>query len=495
LHRSSTDHTLSCKRNTYSHSTSSGTSASASCTSSISPRSLHSYKSCRPLPNVVKGDIHLIKNPKVFRFLYQNINGLCLTTFDKRRATVIRMLDLHCDLVGINEHCANWKLHSLKQICQSILQTVFKNNSLIVSTVPISAATNYLPGGTANISLGVWNSRILSPLYDPSHMGRWTGATYCLSDTRKLHVLTAYRVFPNTLRINPSLSTYWQQVLMMKQNGHLHPDPRAQFLLDITAFIQSLEITSDDYLMLSLDAKNTSDNHDVIQDLCDECHLLDMYMAKHADEQQFPTHELGSVKIDFLLCSPNLLPYVNKVGYIRFHEAFDSDHRAIYCDISTDLIGIARDPPPPLIRMVGTTSTNAEGENFIRHLHYHLQRHKIYSKLETMYLQVTAEDTNLTDSQINEIMISLNKMDTIIADAMLHSEKTQCKRRPTTMYSNALNQANLRVQYWNVLAKITRQRITTSDRLLFIEAQFTPESHNIIAANTEDPRSAYRYRP
>jgi hypothetical protein len=46
-------------------------------------------------------------------------------------------------------------------------------------------------------------------------------------------------------------------------------------------------------------------------------------MAKHADQTQFSTHENGSVKIDFLLCSPNLLPYVDKVGYI--HRAISND--------------------------------------------------------------------------------------------------------------------------------------------------------------------------
>jgi hypothetical protein len=107
-------------------------------------------------------------------------------------------------------------------------------------------------------------------------MGHWTGATYCLSDTRKLHLLTAYRVCPNTLKINTSLSAYSQQVLMLKQKGFLNPDPQAQFLLDLTTFIQDLHLTPDDYLMLSLDANNTSDNTDVVQDLCDNCQLLDM---------------------------------------------------------------------------------------------------------------------------------------------------------------------------------------------------------------------------
>jgi hypothetical protein len=116
-----------------------------------------------------------------------------------------------------------------------------------------------------------------------------------------------------------------------------------------------------------------------------------------------------------------------------------------------------------------------------------MQRHKIYEKLNIMYSEVTAPNASFNETQIDAFMCSLNKMDTIITDSMLHSEKTQCKRRPPTMYLVALDQANLSVQYWNVLAKITRQRLATRDRLIFIEAQFTSESNQIIAQNTLSP--------
>jgi hypothetical protein len=157
-----------------------GTIFSIDDTTNSSP-SLHPPSNTRrkALLNLIKGDIHLTKNPNVFRFLYQNINGLRLNTFDKWRAIVIRMLNLQCNLVGLNEPCANWKLNKLKQKCQQILRTAFKNSSILASTVPITSNTNYLPGGTATISLGIWNSRILHPLYDPTNMGRWTGASYC----------------------------------------------------------------------------------------------------------------------------------------------------------------------------------------------------------------------------------------------------------------------------------------------------------------------------
>jgi hypothetical protein len=453
----------------------------------------HSEFDAPPLFNPLKGDIHHVKAPDVFRFLYQNINGLRIKTFDKWMATVVRMFDLQCDLVGLNETCTNWKLHTIKQRCLRILQTIFKNSSIIVSTNPVTSDTPYLPGGTATVSLGVWNSKILQKLYDPTNMGRWTGASYSLSDTGRLHSITAYRVCPNTLSIKNSLSTFSQQSFLLKQKGIINPDPRTQFLVDLTTYINNMKLSVNDYLLLSLDCNNTSDNKDVIQDLCNDCNLVDLYMSKHQDEEQFPTHANGSVKIDFLLRTPNLLPFVTKVGYVRFHEAFDSDHRAIYCDISNSLLGPSRTVQSPLRRIVGTSSTNAEGEQYIRHINTNFQRHNIYNKLDHIQQSLDELGPYVLPQHIDTFMLSLNKMDLIITNTMIHAEKTQCKRRPITMYSKTLDQANLRAQYWNVLSKIQRQRLTTRDRLLFIQSQLTVISKAVIEANTLTPQAAFRH--
>jgi hypothetical protein len=49
------------------------------------------------------------------------------------------------------------------------------------------------------------------------------------------------------------------------------------------------------------------------------------------------------------------------------------------------------------------------------------------------------------------------------------------------------------VQYWNVLSKIQRQRLSTRDRLLFIQSQFTDISAAVIAANALSPQAAFRH--
>jgi hypothetical protein len=169
------------------------------------------------------------------------------------------MKQFQCNIIGISETSTNWNHNKLKQQCQKTLQLAFRNSSMIVSTSSIVHDRPFLPGGTATISLGEWNSKIEKKLFDPSNMEGWTGATYCLSSTRKLHVITGYRVCPNKTTAKNSLSTHTQQVMMMKEKGIIDPDPRKQFFEDLILFIRKMGLSDDDYLLLYMDANTWSD--------------------------------------------------------------------------------------------------------------------------------------------------------------------------------------------------------------------------------------------
>jgi exonuclease III len=63
-----------------------------------------------------------------------------------------------------------------------------------------------------------------------------------------------------------------------------------------------------------------------------------MYTTLHDEDDVFPTHINGSKRIDYILCTPNVLQHVEKVGYITFHNALDSDHRAAFCDLHDTIL-------------------------------------------------------------------------------------------------------------------------------------------------------------
>jgi hypothetical protein len=446
----------------------------------------------RILQNENRGDIFTKeKAMDTIRYIYQNINGLQIKRgLDKWMATVLRMIELQCDIVSINETCVNTRLTKIKRQLLQILRTVSKNSSLNCSSVPIVLDDALLPGGIAVVNIGEMNSKIEKVLVDPDNMGRWIGTTYRVSEKNRLHILTGYRVCANTIKANTSMSTYSQQYTMMLNRGIKKPDPRKQFLIDIVKFIKNLELTENDYLLITLDANNSNDNdHETINNLVRELNIVDMYMERHGCHEQFPTHENGSKRIDYILCSRNLMQFVQRVGYIKFNECFDSDHRAVFCDISTNILQTRTPNVDNRTRAVGTNSTNKEGDLYVKYINKFFEEHKIFEKVEVLFIKSTLE---LNEEDKSNMIKQLDILDKIITTTMLRAERTQCKKRDPAYWSPALVQSNLRIQYWVVLNKARRQRTDPTKRLQDIHDKMTDESIERIRNTTVTVKSALR---
>jgi hypothetical protein len=54
-----------------------------------------------------------------------------------------------------------------------------------------------------------------------------------------------------------------------------------------------------------------------MQELMQECNLINLYKSFHNDYEEFATHANGSKTIDFILGSPNIIQYINRIGYIE----------------------------------------------------------------------------------------------------------------------------------------------------------------------------------
>jgi hypothetical protein len=270
----------------------------------------------------------------VLRIMFQNINGLKHLDEGKWASIIEQIKSLQCDIICLSETCINWRSKFIKQQYHQFLSATFKNSSLIVSTIPTTHDRLYLPGGTATVTVGSWNSKIEQQLFDSMNMGRWTGAAYKISTDSRLFVITGYRVCESKVTADKSLSTYAQQYTMLIEKGIEEPNPRKQFCLDLIAFIHNLKLCDNDYLVLAMDANNGNEKElGDVAEILRSCDLVDIYTEKHADYQEFPPHENGSKKIDFMFCTRNLTKYIQKIGYMHYEEGFESDHRAIFCDI------------------------------------------------------------------------------------------------------------------------------------------------------------------
>jgi hypothetical protein len=100
---------------------------------------------------------------------------------------------------------------------------------------------------------------------------------------------------------------------------------------------------------------------------------------------------------------------------------------------------------------------------------------------------------SLSDDTKNVLMVEINKLDDIITSALLQMEKLHCARKAAALWTPILRQSSLSIQYWNVAAKMKRQRIPNSYRLDLIRAQMDDESIQLIEDNLKSPRAAFRH--
>jgi hypothetical protein len=443
---------------------------------------------CVPVYNPEKGDCHKQKSESSMRYMIQNANSLQPHTQTKWEGYLERLHHLQVTIVGLLETCTNWgHMETTKKFKDTIFKKS-KGGSLTLSPIPTSYSKPYLPGGTLTLTLGKWRSYIEKKIIDKSDMGRWTGNTYRVHENNKLHIISAYRVCESKPSEDKSLSTYNQQYTALLAKGHKTPDPRQQVIEDLIVEINLLLKNNNDYLMIGMDANaDIHSDKKGLQKLCRECELIDMYTTIHDEDDVFPTHTNGSKRIDFILCTSNLIKFVEKVGYIQFHQALDSDHRAVYCDIHHSILEPEEDHEiTKMERLIGTNSTNREGVKYINELNNYLEYHKIFQKIDCIYNEVHG-DTVINKQEIGE---AVNKLDMMITNGMLSSEKHNCKKKTKAMWSPKLNESHYTVEFWNIVKKAYNEQIDASDRIEYILSKLSDETKKQFKNNKLDYEEA-----
>jgi hypothetical protein len=444
----------------------------------------------RILLNDIKGDTLDEKQSDHLRVMFQNINSLRPNTTDKWDATIRQMFEFKADIVGLCETCTNWKNRTLKKLFQLKANRILKNPVITTTTTTLNYIDNYLPGGCCQITSNSWTTRCEASIYDDFRLGRWIGTTFRVSPTKRLHVVTAYRVCEMTPTASTSLSTAAQQQTMLLARGIINPNPRKQFIEDFITQFQSLCDDSDNYLLLSLDANaNLGHDREGLDKLVSECNLVDIYTTINQDYSEFPTQQRGSKKIDFMLGTRNLIPYISKCGYVKFNEGFDSDHRAIFCDISHTILHNDHIPNSQRRRIIGSNSTNREGERYIKHLYRNLQRHNIFEEVQRIENSIKTQNTEEDKEAIQYLS---NLLDEHITKLMISAEDNTVSVKDLALWSPILAQSNLVIQYWNIVIKGARQHTNVTKRLRAITGKMNEATRTQIQRTSGSATKATR---
>lgn len=334
--------------------------------------------------------------------------------------------------------------------------------------------SNYQPGGMLTSVCDNWVSRIVSRGEDPFGLGRWSYVTLHGKGTRKLTVVTAYNATPS-----PGDSTYFHQQLrglsrLHREQNLLDPrDPRRQFILDLQAWLQHLQL-EDHQFIVCMDANDVYDpdsqatihplqyqpghlsvdsTHDgVLATLVSSCNLC-LPLAHQHSTRPFPaSHIRGRNQIDYMLVSRSILPAVLRSSVLSHHSLIRGDHRPYYLDF--DASALFSDPAYNIesasVRKLRLQDPRLI-ESYITRLHELLDNQNVFSRLEKLQKQADAGTWTPANTEMYEAL------DRTITESMLTAEKELSKQVVTNyQWSPHLKQAVCSLRYWMLRLRQTK---------------------------------------
>ena len=244
----------------------------------------------------------------------------------------------------------------------------------------------------------------------------------------------------------PTAAAAQQKAMLTTENRNL--TPRKAFLDDMEAYIQKCQDDGDD-ILLFLDANEAMSKHrSGIRKLVTNCGLLDIH-ATLFPHDNCASHRQGTEKIDFALGTPRVLECVLRAGILPFDDAFTSDHRTMFLDISIDdfFLGLSADPVNNKLRSF-TTKNNKHTQTFRSKVSTEWERRKITQKVKILSRISKLPTDEIRKAKLQEMW---DKLDDELTTIFQVAEKgLRIPTRTTRAWSPALAKAGAEKRYWRL---------------------------------------------
>jgi hypothetical protein len=319
------------------------------------------------------------KPPKIFRVLFQNINGIHKDSFhDDSKKLLAKAAQLQPDIAGLNEitlnpaklaHQDQWHTRVKKAIPGSL--TTYAYNT----TEPF--ATDHIAGGVGIIATKEAAVRFKSCSDDPTGLGRWTSVLINGRQDYNVRYVCAYN--PNA---NGNLEGNW-----MQQERYFKGIGNYQNPLDIlqTDLCRALDtwLAAGEHIVLMLDA-NQDIRTDKLGRAFQSLGLKEAIISKHIDfHPPVPTQQTGSRTIDGIFTTLDLSDA--RCGYLAFGDGLESDHRMAWLDIPFE---VAFGHNPPHLHKANPSRLSLEDPRFVARYHRQVidgfETHQVFDKVDTL---------------------------------------------------------------------------------------------------------------
>ena len=270
---------------------------------------------------------------QVIRVYFQNVNGLRLYEDGTDILDAFfHMEHIRADIFGFVET----KLDCRSQLVQATLhkqkRKVWRHCKLVSSSSSLPWHSSTKPGGVLLGVTGPLVGRVQKRIDDD--LGRWTGLELLGRDGRSLVILCAYQVSQRGSSNYGQFTAHAQQMALLRLRGVSSPNPRKQFITDLTRLLSQYVQDKSDIILMGDFNETIGMSIDGMAQVINECGLTDVQAFKHGLETEQSTYARGPNRVDYFLISDRLLQHVLRQGCEEFNARIFSDHRGLFMDMS-----------------------------------------------------------------------------------------------------------------------------------------------------------------
>jgi hypothetical protein len=193
-------------------------------------------------------------------------------------------------------------------------------------------------GGTMTIMTGRWAGRKKKVTSDAK--GRWSTMTLTGKQNTSVTIITAYRVCKQ--KGGEGGTIYHQQQLDFEENDICHVNLRAQFCKDMVKLVRELHSKNHIVILMGDFNDNLNLPSGQVNTMLRDCCLRNTIIDSTRQCGSLPsTYDHGKTCLDMIAITnhPRIpTSIVKAAGFFPHYHFFQTDHRAIYCDIDTSVL-------------------------------------------------------------------------------------------------------------------------------------------------------------
>jgi hypothetical protein len=202
--------------------------------------------------------------------------------------------DNDIDVFGLSEINLDVRKPKVRKQCEDLVSEWYGMSLFASSTSTLPSKTPYKPGGTC---MGITNEicgRYQKSGSDPHGLGRWSCIQMYGKDGTSLVIITGYRVCDANLSTSGASTAFHQQWHLLRLAGDKNPNPRKQFIADLTAEIIKWQNEGADIILGEDFNERMGETQDGLAKLVTKCNLVDPHAINHGTEGEPLTYSRGS---------------------------------------------------------------------------------------------------------------------------------------------------------------------------------------------------------